>query len=50
MNALEQDDKQTHDRQRVEQYRQDHKEQINERARKHYAENKEKISHTLFKI
>ena len=36
LNALEQEDRQTHDRQRAKQYRQEHKEQINERERKRY--------------
>ena len=42
LNALEQEDKQTHDRQRTKQYKQEHQEQINERERKRDAENKEK--------
>ena len=46
LNALEQEDKQTHDRQRAKQYKQEHKEQINERERKRYAENKEKYHQT----
>ena len=47
LNALEQEDRQTHDRQRAKQYRQEHKEQINERERKRYAENKEKITKNI---
>ena len=47
LNALEQEDKQTHDRQRAKQYRQEHKEQIDERERKRNAENKEKITNNI---
>ena len=42
LNALEQEDRQTHNRQYAKQYYAEHKEQINERERKRYAENKEK--------
>ena len=50
LNALEQEDKQTHDRQRANQYYEENRDTIlekkNERGRQHYAENKEKDHQT----